>query len=199
MTQELVRELYDETANEPVIEARTDVGRSALKKYWMRAKPYVKEAAENLGIKPYFRKLRIGYEKLQTQMRNGRIVGKVAGYFKPPKTVRIDTALPPELGDDERYELKRSGLLQEPTDVITHEGIHTQQYESGALQRYFEKFGIFGIAIAEGVATYLTEKVTGRKQPIYPLEKKLVEHLISKYGEKPIIQGTVKLRPAYAR
>ncbi len=187
----LTADLYSDVQTaKPVFENHPTL----LGKYWNKVGPKLQNYAHELGVNFNPGKIRIAVKELPTYVNSfGRIVGKVFGVYKPgTNKLRADPVLFPELGHPLRYRLQNDNMLaQSAEDVLTHEGTHAIQDQSGAINNYIKKAWFGARSYIEGMATKATEYLTKKKQPVYAREQKEADRIISNYGFRKAFLGHV--------
>jgi len=188
MQAALQEELYFETGenkgNRPYFLNETAV----LEKYWKKIEPDLKGyMSEHLGYIPSFGEIEIEVAKLPTFYSGARPVGKIWGAYEPEsQKMYLDPSLFEELSDPETEELERYGLKGKAEDTLVHELVHHVQRNLGALYKQPKEF-------TEGVATKITEDITGRHQKCYPNEKEKVEDLSKYFSPEDLLKGARKI------
>ena len=182
ITQELQNELFEPRYDRP--ETRAAVG-SYVEEGMKKVHRHYKEN----GVRPpKFRGLTVVLDNLPTYVRKAvdgtyRAVGKVFGSYLPGKReLTVDPAVV-YANHPVRKLLERSGMkVQSPEDVVTHELVHAAHDDKGMFRRLWDYFGNNMRDYAEGLATYVTEKITGKPQGVYPKEQKLARDFVSRRG-----------------
>jgi len=212
ITDRLTQELFSETevgnlnsgtyrsrnTNEPDYRNYTSI----LKKHWKPIQRKLKEfSTQYLGFEPDFSRLKIRVGKLPTYYsgRTGKPDGKVFGSYNPVKDeMIIDSSVLDEFEDSERPLLQKYGILtQDADDVMTHEGTHALQRRSGGIVNYIARTGKRARDYIEGVATKVTERLTGKRQKVYPREQRLATKTIDNYGLARAFRGQVAAVPFF--
>ncbi len=163
-----------------------------LEKYWSRISPELTAYLEkHLGYTPSFRDVEVEVTKLPTFYALGldgiRPVGKVWGAYDPEsKKMYLDPSLFDELGDPEQPVLERYGLRGKPSDTFVHELVHSVQDQLGAIHSHPHDY-------IEGVATKVTEDITGNRQKSYPKEKEKVDDLSRYFTPEELLKGARKI------
>lgn len=163
-----------------------------LEKYWEKVEPGLKGYLEkHLSYVPSFREIGIEVVKLPTfyALTGEGIapVAKIWGAYEPDsQKMYLDPAIFEELEDPERKALEKYGLKGKAEDILVHELVHHVQRSLGSIYVQPRDF-------VEGVATKVTEDITGRTQTAYPDEKEKVEDLSKYFSPDELLKGAKKI------
>ncbi len=169
-----------------------------LKRYYTKSKARLYDFfVKNMDRLPYFGRLRIGLAKLPTYIALvkewGRVklrpIGKVFGLYSPEtNTILIDPVVMPELDDPERAWLRKYMDIPSGESVLGHEMVHSDQANTGLMDRLYRKYGQQAREYVEGAASYICDAIFG-KSGCYGKLKAWFGSLVEKSGLKRAYQS----------